>query len=127
MTSVVQRSFLAVTAAVLAAPLVLLAATQAPPKPAPKTDTAAKAGKPSGIDVYKAQCLICHGAAGDSPLPNMSFADGVWKHGTTTKELAEVVRNGVKGTLMLPFKDRLSDPEILAVAAYVRTFDKKLK
>ena len=61
-----------------------------------------------------------------APLPGMSFADGVWKHGSSVKEVATTITNGVQGTAMISWKSQLSDPEIQAMAAFVRKFDPKL-
>jgi mono/diheme cytochrome c family protein len=88
---------------------------------------AQEGNKVDAAAVYKKQCSICHGAKGDSKLPGMSFADGQWKHGSSAKEVAETVRNGVEGTAMLPFKSKLKEPEIAALAEYVRAFDPRLK
>lgn len=79
---------------------------------------------PEGI--YKQKCQVCHAADGNSPLPGMSFADGVWKHGSSLKEVAATITNGVPGTAMVSWKSQLSDPEIQAMAAFVRKFDPKL-
>ena len=76
---------------------------------------------------YKVACQPCHMADGNAALEPMNFADGKWKHGPAAGELAKVIANGVPGTAMMPFKARFSEPEILALAKYVRTFDKKLK
>jgi mono/diheme cytochrome c family protein len=76
--------------------------------------------------VYKTRCQVCHAADGNSPLPNMSFADGVWKHGSTLKEVTNTITNGVPGTAMISWKSQLSPEEIAALAKYVRQFDKKL-
>jgi mono/diheme cytochrome c family protein len=88
---------------------------QTPPAPA---DTAA---------LYKSKCAPCHLATGDAKTPAMNFADGVWHHGSSVKEVADVIRNGVKGTAMLPFKSKLTDDQVAALAKYVRAFDKSLK
>lgn len=77
--------------------------------------------------VYKARCAMCHGPKGDSKLPGMSFTDGVWKHGTDLKSVSTVIKEGVPGTAMLPFKSKLNDAEVEALAKYVRAFDPKLK
>jgi mono/diheme cytochrome c family protein len=39
----------------------------------------------------------------------------------------KTITNGVQGTMMLPFKDKLSAAEIAALASLVRSYDKKLK
>jgi mono/diheme cytochrome c family protein len=77
-------------------------------------------------DVYKTRCQVCHAADGNSPLPNMSFADGVWKHGSSLKEVTNTITNGVPGTAMISWKSQLTPEEIAALAKYVRQFDKKL-
>ena len=77
--------------------------------------------------LYKARCLMCHAANGDGKAKNASFADGVWVHGNSPAEIAAVIRDGVKGTAMLPFKSKLNDAEVDALAKYVRAFDKSLK
>jgi mono/diheme cytochrome c family protein len=95
-------------------------ATQDPPaKPA--------AGKIDAAEIYKARCQVCHAVDGNSPMPGMSFADGVWKHGSTIKEVTNTITNGVPATAMMPFKTQLSPAEISAMARFVRKFDKKLK
>jgi mono/diheme cytochrome c family protein len=78
-------------------------------------------------ELYKANCVMCHMPDGNAALEPMNFADGKWKHGTSPKQLAQVITNGVPGTAMMSFKDRFSDPEILALAKYVLTFDKNHK
>lgn len=66
-------------------------------------------------------------ADGDAAIEPMNLADGKWRHGSSVKEIAAVIREGVPGTAMMPFKSRFSEAEILALARYVRQFDKSLK
>ena len=93
----------------------------------PATDKPAAAGKVDAAEIYKTRCMVCHAADGNSPMPNMSFADGVWRHGSTVKEVVNTITNGVPQTAMMPFKEQLTPEEITAMARYVRKFDKKLK
>ncbi len=95
------------------------------PAKAGAADTAGADAK--AAEAYKSKCSVCHAMDGNSPLPNMSFADGVWKHGTTVKEMVNTISNGVPGTAMMPFKTQFTPEEIEALARYVRKFDKKLK
>lgn len=129
---------LAVVLAVGAGAAVASGATQTAakaPAKAPVTAAATKAaaaGNTAAADAkaaetYKTKCAMCHAADGNSPLPNMSFTDGVWKHGTTVKEMVTTISNGVPGTAMMPFKTQFAPEEIEALARYVRKFDKKLK
>jgi mono/diheme cytochrome c family protein len=78
-------------------------------------------------DLYKTTCQACHMADGNAALEPMNFADGKWRHGSSVKEVAATITNGVPGTAMMPFKTRFSEKEILALAKFVRAFDKSLK
>jgi len=118
MTSRVLRGSAVTTAALVLCGSFVLSprpAAQTPPAPA---DTAA---------LYKSKCAPCHLANGDAKTPSMNFADGVWHHGSSVKQVAEAIRNGVKGTAMLPFKSKLTDDQVVALAKYVRTFDQSLR
>ena len=110
---------------IAAAVLVSLALAQ--PLAAADAAPAGKAYKPSEatLEVYKAKCQACHMADGNSPLEPLNFADGTWKHGSTVKEIARIIADGVPGTAMLPFKGQVPDDEIEPLARYVRSFDKK--
>jgi mono/diheme cytochrome c family protein len=106
------------------------ALTAAPAAQAAGDAKPAKAA-PAAVDakaVYEAKCQVCHMADGNSQImPNMSFADGVWKHGSTLKQVQATITNGVTGTAMVPWKEQLTPAEIAALAKFVRKFDKKLK
>ena len=78
-------------------------------------------------DLYKQNCVMCHMPDGNAAIPQMNFADGKWIHGTTPKQLALVITNGVPGTAMMSFTERFSDPEILGLAKFVMAFDKTHK
>lgn len=85
------------------------------------------AGEEKTVEQYKSTCLPCHMADGNTALEPMNLADGKWRHGSSVKEIARVISEGVPGTAMMPFKARFSEAEILALARYVRQFDKSLK
>lgn len=88
---------------------------------------AAPAYKPTEatIEVYKVKCQACHMADGNSPLEPLNFVDGTWKSGDSVKQIAEVISEGVPGSAMLQFKSQITPAEALALARYVRSFDKK--
>ncbi len=77
-------------------------------------------------ELYKSTCQPCHMPDGNAALEPMNFADGKWRHGSSVKEVAATITNGVPGTAMMPFKTRFSEKEILALAKFVRQFDKNL-
>jgi mono/diheme cytochrome c family protein len=79
------------------------------------------------LDLYKTKCIACHLAEGNSPIPEMNFVNGNWKHGTKVSDMVKVITDGVPGTAMVSFSEQLTATEIEALARYVRSFDKKLK
>jgi mono/diheme cytochrome c family protein len=102
------------------AALVALTGAAAAQAPRPTTNRPAP-------ELYKANCVMCHMPDGNAAIPQMNFADGKWAHGTTPRQLAKVITDGVPATAMMSFKERLSDQEILALAKYVLAFDKSHK
>jgi mono/diheme cytochrome c family protein len=80
-----------------------------------------------GADIYKAKCAMCHGAAGlgDSPagkaLKAASFKDPAIVKASDA-DLFAAVKNGKNK--MPPNKGKLTDAQIKAVIAYVRTLQK---
>lgn len=77
--------------------------------------------------LYVAQCQACHGPDGKALLPDMAFVNRTWKHGTKTDDMIKVITDGVPGTMMMPFKGRLTEAQIRDLARYVRSLDPKLK
>ena len=94
--------------------------TAPPPSQAPTPKMTAE-------ENYKTTCALCHGPDGNAPIKEMNFADGEWKHGSTLAAITTTITEGVKGTAMLPFKDKFSKQEILELAKLVRSFDKTTK
>ena len=88
--------------------------------------SAAKASAET-LDLYRAHCQSCHMADGDSPLEPLNFVDGLWKHGPKPEQVALVIAEGVPGSAMLAFRDKLTKEQVRALAAHVRSFDKSLK
>lgn len=81
----------------------------------------------SGGDTYKAKCLMCHGADGSGNTPAgkalkaASFKDPTAVKGTDA-DLIGVVKNGKNK--MPAYTGKLTDDQIKAVVAYVRTLQK---
>lgn len=118
-------------------PLVLLAlllsaaisACRVPPLPEGVTFTQVMEGK----DLYQANCAACHGSAGEGqdwrtpvpagllPAPPHNNEGHTWHH--PDQQLLEIVREGGKtqGSTMPAFKDRLTDAQIKAILAYIKT------
>jgi mono/diheme cytochrome c family protein len=83
--------------------------------------------KVDAAQLYKDNCFACHQDGDSQIMPNMSFKDGVWVHGSSVKEVVNTITNGsTTNPAMMPFKDRLTAAQIEALAKYVRQFDPKL-
>lgn len=80
-----------------------------------------------GADIYKTKCAMCHGATGlgDSPagkaLKAASFKDPAVVKASDASLIA-AVKNGKNK--MPPNNGKLTDAQIKAVIAYVRTLQK---
>lgn len=72
-----------------------------------------------GAAVYKTRCVACHMKDGNAPTKKMRLSDQEWNHGKSIEDVQKVVSEGVKGTVMVGFKNRLSKDEIKDVAAFV--------
>ena len=85
-----------------------------------------------GKEIYegKGTCFNCHGMTGRgdgpggstlNPSPRNFRHRGMWHH-RTEGEIFWVIKNGIKGTGMIPFGGLLSDEEIWTVMQYERSF-----
>lgn len=94
-----------------------------------KEDKPPGAAKPaSSIDAAALftsnKCATCHGADGKGKIKGArDFTDAAWQKKESDSELAAVIKNGKKP--MPPFGEKLSDDEIKALVAYIRSFGKK--
>jgi mono/diheme cytochrome c family protein len=76
--------------------------------------------------VFKKKCAACHGKDGQ---PNKvfakqgvrSFKDADWQKVSDDAAIEKSIREGKKGTMMASFDKQLSDEEITALVAYIRT------
>jgi len=83
-----------------------------------------------GGAIFKAKCVLCHGAdgTGDTPLGKQLQAANLHSKDVQKKtdaELHKAVHDG--GANMPPFGEQLSDEEITQVIKYVRTLGKQAK
>jgi len=103
--------------------------TVAGPAAATAQSKAAAVPRAKAVELYTANCQVCHGPEGKGTpvVQGSAFVGRKWKHGTTPKEIQATITNGVPATLMLPFKEKLKPEEITALAALVRSYDTTLK
>ncbi len=76
-----------------------------------------------GLRVFKIHCQSCHAKNGDHPDPLFNLADGVWRFGGTLEEIEKTVSEGVPGTAMLGFANRLSKKKLKDVVLLVKSFE----
>jgi mono/diheme cytochrome c family protein len=109
--------------------VVVLMACAAGAAPLGAQGKTAEVPKAKAVELYAANCQVCHGPSGTgTPLvAGSAFVGRKWKHGSRPQDVVTTITNGVPGTMMLPFKDRLSPGEIAALASLVRSYDKALK
>ena len=87
--------------------------------PADPLSAVTPAGVANGKRLFAAQCAPCHGIDGrggkgaNLTIPRL-------RHAVNNQELVAVIREGIEGTGMLRAW-QLDDPELLQVAAYVRS------
>lgn len=71
-----------------------------------------------GEKVYKIRCYSCHGKNAKGSIgPNLT--DKYWIHVNSAQDLYDVIANGKKGTMMIPYKDYLTPEELKAVTEYI--------
>jgi cytochrome c oxidase cbb3-type subunit 3 len=87
------------------------------------------AEKPSGRAIFEDTCSMCHGVDGKgyAAIKTPNFTDPKWQAAHPDKELLGAIKNGVQGTAMVSFKDRLSPDQIKAVFKYIRSLNAKDK
>jgi cytochrome c oxidase cbb3-type subunit 3 len=80
-----------------------------------------------GGAVFKGHCTGCHGSdgKGKSAIGTPDFTSPKTLSGLSDADVVETITNGRKGTIMPAWKGKLSDEEIMAVAAYVRSLGHK--
>ena len=84
-------------------------------------------GAADGDAVFKGRCAACHGSdgKGKSAIGTPDFTSAKTLSGLSDADVIDTIRNGRKGTIMPAWSGKLSDEEIAAVAAYVRSLGRK--
>lgn len=73
----------------------------------------------AGAQLYRANCLNCHGPAGDA-IPNAPVMNGKFRRGNTDEELIRIIRNGIPGTAMTA-QPSLNEAQVGTVVGFLRS------
>ncbi|MFD2969689.1 cbb3-type cytochrome c oxidase N-terminal domain-containing protein [Sphingobacterium bambusae] len=72
----------------------------------------------SGKAVFMANCVACHGNAGEGGIgPNLT--DEYWLHGADIKDIFKIVKYGVAAKGMVPWEQTLTPAQIAEVSNYI--------
>jgi cytochrome c553 len=84
------------------------------------------AGAADAAENWKTMCAKCHGANGEGkkPMKTKDYTDPAVQAQYTDTQLFDDTKNGVKDTKMPAFAEKLSDDDINALVALIRTFKK---
>ena len=79
--------------------------------------------------VFSVKCFVCHGPDGKgfAAIKTPDFTDPKWQASTTDAAIIDTIKNGKTGTPMPRFEDKLSEDEIKALVAYVRSLKNETK
>jgi len=82
------------------------------------------ADQPDGAAIFKHNCVMCHGPDGKgvATFKTPNFTDPKVQASLTDEQILTTIKNGKKGTVMPPWGDKLSEQDIKAVAAHIRSF-----
>lgn len=73
-------------------------------------------------DVYRENCASCHGARMEGGAGG-GLADGRWAHGSSDREIAKVIAEGLPDLGMPSFQRTLSPDVIRALVVYIREME----
>jgi mono/diheme cytochrome c family protein len=87
-------------------------------------DQPTAADQPRGADIFNRNCSRCHGPDGKGipALRTPDFTSGSWQAGISDGRILETIKNGKKGTAMPAWGGKLSEQDIVAVRAHIRSF-----
>jgi mono/diheme cytochrome c family protein len=91
------------------------------------TCAAAPSHAQAGADIYKVKCMMCHAAdgSGSSPAGKSMGAIPFSSPALVKASNADLIAATANGKGKMPaYKGKLTDPQIAAVVAYLRTLQK---
>ena len=73
-----------------------------------------------GKEIFVQKCAACHGQSGEG-LVGPNLVDKYWIHGGTIEKIQHTIEVGVPEKGMLAWKGLISDEDIVATVAYIRS------
>jgi cytochrome c oxidase cbb3-type subunit I/II len=73
----------------------------------------------AGADIYKTNCLACHGVAGEGNAVGPNLTDDYWIHGGSNDDIYHIIHEGYLQKGMQAWKDILSEEQMLQVTSYL--------
>ena len=103
---------------------------QATPEAAAPTNTPEMGGEPAGaaidldaaLEVYAEDCQGCHGANGENGAVGPTLHPNADLAAKSDDDIRAILLNGIEGSAMPAFKDRLSDAQINNLVALLRSW-----
>jgi putative heme-binding domain-containing protein len=71
----------------------------------------------AGLELYRANCYVCHGENGDQ-VPGVNFRAGI-RRASTDEEVSRIISGGIPGTGMPP--TNLTEPQRRSLVGYLRS------
>lgn len=92
------------------------------PEPELRVDLSA-ANLAQGEQLYAANCSRCHGIEGQGTPRGPALNVKSFLTGTSDGAIQQIIRDGINGTAMIGWGDRLTGSEILSIVAYIRNWE----
>lgn len=73
---------------------------------------------------FEMRCSSCHGPKGNGGLVGPSLSDSEWRYGSSYDRVYQVICNGVPGTEMKGWGDKLFKDDLIALTVYVKSLSK---
>ncbi len=81
-------------------------------------DTEKEKSVADGYKLFLAKCFACHGKYGEGTM-GVNLTDDYWKHAHSNEDVFHLIKEGKKGTIMMAFKNFLSDDDIKKIVLYL--------
>lgn len=72
---------------------------------------------------FEMRCSSCHGPKGKGGLVGPSLSDSEWRYGRSYDQVFRVICNGVPGTEMKGWGDKLFKEDLVALTVYVKSLE----